>query len=123
MTWLKDNIKAYLYESTHNNDYTVEEMTDDILQIIDEYREDYSKYRWHDLRENPDDLPEADGQYSGWVVVRLAEHYGLWFKAHYDYNRESWECVEASLQWNILGNPLVLYPVIAWREIEPFGED
>ena len=64
---------------------------DDILKlnkIIIDALEKADKYRWHDLRKNPDDLPEAD-EYgkSKYVLVRLGTP--AWYScewAYYNHN-------------------------------------
>ena len=64
---------------------------DDILKlnkIIIDALEKADKYRWHDLRKNPDDLPEAD-EYgkSKYVLVRLGTP--SWYScewAYYNHN-------------------------------------
>ena len=69
------------------------------------------KYKWHDLRENPDDLPEAD-EYgkSKYVLVRLGtpEWYSCEW-AYYNHNAKVWSLYEQN--------------VFAWRYIEPFKEE
>lgn len=64
----------------------------------------HTKYRWHDLRKDPDDLPTADGVY---LVAYKQEKYGtrLFLNGTFAFNYE----LKASLS-----------NLIAWREIEPF---
>ena len=69
------------------------------------------KYRWHDLRKNPDDLPEAD-EYgcSEYVLVMIGTpewNYCEW--AYYKHNHKEWSTYEQN--------------IIAWRYIEPFEEE
>lgn len=78
-------------------------------QAITEITND--KYRWHDLRKNPNDLPKIDdmvlvcfewkGKFSGDIYTDYVTSYhnGILFDG-----------------FQIDG----LYKVIAWREIEPF---
>ncbi len=72
-------------------------------------------YRWHDLRKNPDDLPEADGNSeSEYVLVKVPvnagcfewNHFGL---AYYSHNTKMWSTYGQN--------------VFAWRYIEPFEEE
>lgn len=67
------------------------------------------KYRWHDLRKNPDDLPEAigGGYESEYVLVMIGtpEWYG-WEQAYYHHDKKLWSIYEQD--------------VFAWRYIEPF---
>ena len=69
------------------------------------------KYRWHDLRKNPDDLPEAD-EYgkSEYVLVMIGTP--EWYRcewAYYSLNAKQWSIYEQN--------------VFAWRYIEPFKEE
>lgn len=70
------------------------------------------KYRWHDLRKNPDDLPEAiGGSYvSEYVFVMIGTpgwNNCEW--AYYKHNHKEWSTYEQN--------------IIAWRYIEPFKEE
>ena len=80
---------------------------DDVKKAL----EKADKYRWHDLRKNPDDLPEAD-EYgkSEYVLVRLGtpEWYSCEW-AYYNHNAKVWSLYEQN--------------VFAWRYIEPFKEE
>ena len=67
------------------------------------------KYRWHDLRKNPDDLPEAiGGSYvSEYVFVMIGTpgwNNCEW--AYYKHNHKEWSTYEQN--------------IYAWRYIEPF---
>lgn len=71
------------------------------------------KYRWHDLRKDPDDLPNKGGMYI--VCIKyLAEEKEVgvaFYEIMHGYKSG----------WNMLmpndGN------IIAWKEIEPFEKD
>ena len=72
------------------------------------------KYRWHDLKENPDDLPKANrwGE-SNYVLVKALIKVGCYAcndmrKAYYNHTQK---------KWSIDGN------VLAWRYIEPFKDE
>lgn len=88
---------------------------DDILElhkIVIDALEKADKYRWHDLRENPDDLPEAiGGSYvSEYVFVMIGTpgwNNCEW--AYYKHNHKEWSTYEQN--------------IIAWRYIEPFKEE
>ena len=70
------------------------------------------KYRWHDLRKNPDDLPEADGNSeSDYVLVMIGTpEWNSWEQAYYHHGKRLWTTYEQN--------------VFAWRYIEPFkGEE
>ena len=70
------------------------------------------KYRWHDLRKKPDDLPEPiGGSYvSEYVFVMIGTpgwNNCEW--AYYKHNHKEWSTYEQN--------------IIAWRYIEPFEEE
>lgn len=75
--------------------------------------EECEKYRWHDLRKDPKDLPEKEGLYA--VTVKYdteSTEIGFGYYEHmYGYS-SGWSALMPNY-----GN------VIAWKEIEPFEED
>ena len=69
------------------------------------------KYRWHDLRKNPDDLPEAigGGYESDYVLIMIGtSEWNSWEQAYYHHGKRLWSTYEQN--------------VFAWRYIEPFEE-
>ena len=84
--------------------YEAIEMAVDALKNAD-------KYRWHDLRKNPDDLPEADGNSeSDYVLVMIGTpEWNSWEQAYYHHGKRLWSTYEQN--------------VFAWRYIEPFEEE
>ena len=98
---------------------------DELLQlnkIVSKALEKADKYRWHDLRKNPDDLPEDE-----YVEVMTDEHNDIPFSIQYD---------DAIMQFGEKRIPLGyvdsifiewdaerLGEIIAWRYIEPFKEE
>ena len=67
------------------------------------------KYRWHDLRKTPDDLPEAigGGYESEYVLVMIGiPEWNSWEQAYYHHDKKEWSTYEQN--------------VFAWRYIEPF---
>ena len=84
--------------------YEAIEMAVDALEEAD-------KYRWHDLRKNPDDLPEADGNSeSEYVLVMIGTpEWNSWEQAYYHHGKRMWSTYEQN--------------VFAWRYIEPFKEE
>lgn len=85
---------------------------EDACILAVEALEKADKYRWHDLRENPDDLPEAiGGSYvSEYVFVMIGTpgwNNCEW--AYYKHNHKEWSTYEQN--------------IIAWRYIEPFKEE
>ena len=69
------------------------------------------KYRWHDLRKNPDDLPEDNGYGKSeyvLVMIGIPEWYSCEW-AYYSHNAKMWSTYEQN--------------VFAWRYVEPFKEE
>ena len=84
---------------------------DDAIYVAIEALEKADKYRWHDLRKNPDDLPEADGNdESDYVLVMIGTpEWNSWEQAYYHHGKRLWTTYEQN--------------VFAWRYIEPFEEE
>lgn len=85
---------------------------DDAIYTAIEALEKADKYRWHDLRKNPDDLPEAigDGYESEYVLVMIGTpEWNSWEQAYYHHDKKLWSTYEQN--------------VFAWRYIEPFEEN
>ena len=87
---------------------------DELLQlnkIVSEALKKADKYRWHDLRNNPDDLPEAD-EYGRSEFVFVMTGTPEWYScewAYYHHDKKLWSIYEQD--------------VFAWRYIEPFEEN
>ena len=81
------------------------------IEMAVEALEKADKYRWHDLRKNPDDLPEADGNSeSDYVLVMTGTpEWNSWEQAYYHHDKKLWSTYEQN--------------VFAWRYIEPFEEE
>ena len=88
---------------------------DELLQlnkIVSKALEKADKYRWHDLRKNPDDLPEAigGGYESEYVLVMIGiPEWDHWEWAYYHHDKKLWSTYEQN--------------IFAWRYIEPFKEE
>ena len=83
--------------------------------------EKVDKYRWHDLRENPDDLPKMDCEYQNAnfsdVVLIISESWDAPIAAFVDLKTKIWYNLFDSCHFeDALENP------IAWKYIEPFEE-
>lgn len=100
-------VDYYVYDNT--------DRVDEILQlnkIVSEALEKADKYRWHDLKKNPDDLPEAigGGYESEYVLVMTGTpEWNSWEQAYYHHGKMMWSTYEQN--------------VFAWRYIEPFEEE
>ena len=84
---------------------------DDAIYMAIEALEKADKYRWHDLRKNPDDLPEAigGGYESEYVlVITGTPEWNSWEQAYYEHDKMMWSTYDQN--------------VFAWRYIEPFKE-
>ena len=81
-------------------------------KIVSKALKKADKYRWHDLRKSPDDLPKAD-EYgcSEYVLVMTGTpEWGDYEWAYYNHNTRMWSTYGQN--------------VFAWRYIEPFkGEE
>ena len=81
-------------------------------KIVIDALEKADKYRWHDLRKNPDDLPEGFecGYESEYVLVMIGTpEWNSWEQAYYKHDKKLWSTYEQN--------------VFAWRYVEPFKEE
>ena len=88
-------------------------INEEAIKMAVEALEKADKYRWHDLRKNPDDLPEAD-EYgcSEYVLIMIGTpEWDTHEWAYYNYNTKGWS------------TPFYEQNVFAWRYIEPFKEE
>ena len=88
-------------------------ISEEAIKMAVEALEKADKYRWHDLRKNPDDLPEAD-EYgcSEYVLIMIGTpEWDNHEWAYYNYNTKGWS------------TPFYEQNVFAWRYIEPFKEE
>lgn len=79
------------------------------LEELEELRKYKEKYKWHDLRKNPDDLPE-DIKYV-WVFIKGEFTHRSWHDSH---------------GWRRRNSNILYYndeSVLAWREIEEFKSE
>lgn len=69
------------------------------------------KHRWHDLRKNPDDLPERnENDESDYVLVLIGSpEWNHWEQAYYNHAKGAWSPYEQG--------------IIAWKMIEPFESE
>lgn len=119
----KDIMMAEIDRLPHHYDAEVDgDVYDDmskaneILQlnkIVSKALKKADKYRWHDLRKNPDDLPEPN-EYneSGYVAVmidRRPHWWDDWDQDYYNHEKKEWAKYEQNVR--------------AWRYIEPFEEE
>ena len=110
------NRLPYHYDAEVGEDvYDDTSKVNELLQlnkIVSKALEKADKYRWHDLRKNPDDLPEAigGGYESDYVLVMIGTpEWNDWEQAYYHHGKKMWSIYEQN--------------VFAWRYIEPFKEE
>lgn len=101
-----EEVDYYVYDDTSKVDELLQ-----LNKIVSKALEKADKYRWHDLRKNPDDLPEADGNSeSDYVLVMIGTpEWNSWEQAYYHHGKRLWSTYEQN--------------VFAWRYIEPFKEE
>ena len=110
-----DRLPYHYDEEVDDDVYDNIERIDEILElnkIVIKALEKAEKYRWHDLRKNPDDLPEAigGGYESEYVLVMIGTpEWNSWEQAYYEHDRRMWATDDQN--------------VFAWRYIEPFEEE
>ena len=110
-----DRLPYHYDEEVDDDVYDDTSKVDEILQlnkIVSKALEKANKYRWHDLRKNPDDLPEAigggdEGEYV--LVMSGTPEWSSWEQAYYKHDRRMWSTYDQN--------------VFAWRYIEPFKEE
>ena len=102
-----EEVDYYVYDDTSKVDELLQ-----LNKIVSKTLEKSDKYRWHDLRKNPDDLPEAigDGYESEYVIVMIGTpEWNSWEQAYYHHGKRLWSTYEQN--------------VFAWRYIEPFKDE
>ena len=102
-----EEVDYYVYDDTSKVDELLQ-----LNKIVSKALKKADKYRWHDLRKNPDDLPEAigGGYESEYVLVMIGTpEWNSWEEAYYHHGERLWSTYEQN--------------VFAWRYIEPFKEE
>ena len=101
-----EEVDYYVYDDTSKVDELLQ-----LNKIVSKALEKADKYRWHDLRKNPDDLPEDNGYgESDYVLVMIGTpEWNRWEQAYYHHGKRLWSTYEQN--------------VFAWRYIEPFEEN
>lgn len=106
-----ENMILYNKDFEPKNDNSNYEHKIEFLRLVIETLEKADKYKWHDLSENPDDLPEAigGGDESEYVLVMIGTpEWNSWEQAYYHHGKRLWSTYEQN--------------VFAWRYIESFKE-
>ena len=110
----KEKLAYELIKSSLRNDLIDTEsfFPREVREVCLKALEKADKYKWHDLRKNPDDLPEAigGGYESDYVLVMIGTpEWNSWEQAYYHHGKRLWSTYEQN--------------VFAWRYIEPFEEE
>lgn len=115
-TWKKDDLIERIRNLEHNWAAALERCENQYKLLV--------KYRWHDLRKNPDDLPDTTRK-----IVIVIDILGVTFEENgyflqqenkfklqsiWTGERNNWTYREYDLKEGM--------KVIAWKEIEPFEE-
>ena len=111
---LKGFTKDFLIKTIRcleNNLEDCEYRNENQFRILCQMDLERAKYRWHDLRKNPEDLPNlfTDEDTEAVLVIDDLDEYHT---AYYNYHFREW-----------LSDTNYKFEVIAWREIEPFASD
>ena len=101
-----EEVDYYVYDDTSKVDELLQ-----LNKIVSKALEKADKYRWHDLRKNPDDLPEDNGYgESDYVLVMIGTpEWNSWEQAYYHHGKKMWSTYDQN--------------VFAWRYVEPFEEE
>ena len=109
-----DHLPHHYDEEVGEDVYDSTSKVNELLQlnkIVSKALKKADKYRWHDLRKNPDDLPEAD-EYGCSEYVLAMTGTPEWDNhewAYYNHNTRMWSTYGQN--------------VFAWRYVEPFEEN
>lgn len=103
--------KNECYEICKREDGNCCECLDVAYKMAIKALENAEKYKWHDLRKNPEDLPDIE------CVLIAIEYPGRY------RNYQTHEVATYSHdKWDTYLNP-IKGEVVAWREIEPFESE
>ena len=120
---------AEVDDDVYDDTSRIEEILE-LNKIVCEALEKADKYRWHDLRENPDDLPVLNIGYE-YVEVITAGDNNLPFPMQYDHAVMKYGEWNALYDASSLGyldsefkewNTEYFEEIIAWRYIEPLED-
>ena len=108
---LSSHYDADVDDDVYDNTSSVNELLQ-LNKIVSKALKKANKYRWHDLRKNPDDLPEAigGGYESEYVLVMIGTpEWNSWEQAYYHHGKRLWSTYDQN--------------ICAWRYVEPFEEE
>ena len=132
----KKYTKDEKYEAIHDviNASTINGITKrQVLDVVSYLFEEQNKHKWHDLRKNPNDVPDVPHPESTWFEVvqedneeeipraamQYDDEYGFGFYQEI-YSSRSFGYVDTEFK---TVEELNLAPVVAWKAIEEFEND
>lgn len=86
---------------------------DEMMKMVDDIAGESDKYRWHDLQQDPTDLPETEQE----ILVCLDGRVG---RITYDHTIEMVYWVNDGRFYN---SRIMNRMVIAWKYVERFGDE
>ena len=97
------------------------------LKELKELRKYKEKYRWHDLRKNPKDLPDVEHPERAWFEVVQKDNEEQLIRARMQYDDDYGfgfyiESVDGCTDFTTVAEE-GLAEVVAWREIEEFESE
>lgn len=94
------------------------EKAEEAIFLIADVIDEHIKYRWHDLRVNPDDIPSDDRDVYVYFEYFRYGSYNCTCKMHGIGSFYEGKCssVNGTIGWREL-------KILAWREIEPFESE
>lgn len=94
------------------------------LEELKELKEYKEKYRWHDLRKNPDDLPDVEHRRKAYfhVVQAGKEERPAILQYKKEFGFGIYNEFGNGLNFTDIDTDLVA-PVVAWKEIEEFESE
>ena len=96
------------------------------LEELKELRKCKEKYRWHDLRKNPNDLPDAEHPERAWFEVVQEDNEEQLIRARMQYDDDDGFGIYKETSYGVefmAIEEMVLAPVVAWKEIEEFESE
>lgn len=98
-----------------------------VLNVVSWLFNKQQKYRWHDLRKNPNDLPDVEHPERAWFEVVQKDNEEQLIRARMQYDDDYGfgfyiESVDGCIEFTTAAEER-LAEVVAWREIEEFESE
>lgn len=92
----------------------------EFIDAVEELEKRSIKYRWHDLRKCPNDLPSDSFRY---VLVKVVHRYSE-SDGYYDYDMGFIHSDGVEKKWGFKSSKNTeIYKVVAWQEIKLFEDE